>query len=290
MGIDKEKIINGMGDLPTLPSIVQELRKKLVDPKASASDISNIVTNDVAISAKILRLVNSAFYGLERKVESIQHAVAYLGFRNIYNLVLNLTVFKVFSGKLGETGFKWNNFWLHCLATAEASRIIANEVRYKDPDAAFTAGLLHDLGKLVLGYKFPNEFEYIIQKANASKLSFSQAEAGLIEIDHAEIGFITASYWQLPQIIKAVIKHHHQLSSFERTWELISKDLIVDIIIIADVVVQKMGIGANGSFLVPEFPEPPVSRLGINKDIMLGIKEKLDGKKDQLNQILGLIA
>jgi putative nucleotidyltransferase with HDIG domain len=285
-----ENVVKNLQDLPTLPAVVHRLRQALTDQRASAGDIARIITCDVAISAKILKLVNSSYYALEKRVDSIQHAVAYLGFNNVYNLILNLSVLNIFSAKLSASVFKWRDFWHHCAATALTSKIVATQTGYKDIEAAFTAGLLHDLGKVIMGCSFQDAFGDIISKASEEKTSFLDAENKLFKVDHMEVGALASKFWKLPPLVQAAIKHHHTLNSIDRVGLDASKDLVVDIVMVSNSIVQKMGIGMNGSFNeeIP-LPEEPIKRLRITKEQMISIKEKVEEQRSLMSGYLGFI-
>lgn len=290
MELSIENVVKNLQDLPTLPTVVHRLRQALTDQKASAGDIARIITCDVAISTKILKMVNSSYYSLEKRVDSIQHAVAYLGFNNVYNLILNLSVLNIFSAKLSASVFKWRDFWHHCAATALTSKIVASQTGYKDVEAAFTAGLLHDLGKVIMGCSFQDAFAYIISVASEDKISFIDAEKKLSKIDHSEIGALAARFWNLPPLVQATIKHHHTMSTIDRVGLDASKDQVVDIVIVANSIVQKMNIGLNGSFNEePLLPEEPIKRLRITKEQMVAVKDQIEEQRSLMSGYLGFI-
>ncbi|MCS6860553.1 MAG: HDOD domain-containing protein [Abditibacteriales bacterium] len=193
-------------DVPTLPTIVTQVFEVMRRPTSSAHDVEKVVVNDQAISAKILRVANSAFYGFPRRITTIAHAIAILGFNNVQSMILGIAAFDAFRAK------KLNlyDFWKHSIATGTAARFIAQKVQCP-ADEAFTAGILHDVGKLIFVLQAENTYQNVLelQQREESPLSSLEAEQSLLHFTHPEAGAVVAERWALPRRYVAAIAHHH---------------------------------------------------------------------------------
>jgi putative nucleotidyltransferase with HDIG domain len=201
-------IVGSVEDLPVLPRIYLDLRHALTDPDVPLKSIVRIVEQDVGISAKILQLVNSAFFGLPREITSLQTAVSYIGMQLLQNLVLSAEVFHVFEITKPVKGFSFEEVHMHSQLVAKiAGRIPAPAAIH---GAAIIAALLHDVGKLVLATRSPDHFARALRGAREDRVPVFAAEEALIGISHAEVGAYLLSLWGLPSpVVEAVAHHHH---------------------------------------------------------------------------------
>ena len=221
MGIPLLEKISEIKDLPTLPEIVGKLNKAIEDPNTSANDIAMIMADDPAVTAKILRLVNSAYYGrvgANREITSIPYAVARMGFREVKNIVLSLSAFNLFQAKTSIINLR--NFWKHCVSVAITTRVILDFTRATqsaviqvDGDSLYVAGLLHDIGILVMNQYFPKDLEKLVAVSMKTSSPLHMVEQKLLGTDHAELGSLMADRWQLPESICRAIKYHHRSSA-----------------------------------------------------------------------------
>jgi putative nucleotidyltransferase with HDIG domain len=201
--------IDRIKDVPTLPSIVFELNRLLQDPDTSVARISQILEKDQAISLKILKLVNSAFYGFKSKISDVRSAVVMLGFNAVRNAIVSVSVIESFSKKLQLKDFDVTEFWKHSLAVAVTSKNISAKTRTNSPDNCFVGGLLHDVGKVILAQYFPELFVEVWKTAQSENISFQAAEKKVLPTGHAAIGAHLAAKWQLPSgLIEAIGCHH----------------------------------------------------------------------------------
>jgi putative nucleotidyltransferase with HDIG domain len=190
---------------------VFELNRLLQDPDTPITEVADIIEKDQSMSLKILKIVNSAFYGIQSKVNDISSAIILLGFKSVQNAILSLSVIKSFSGQTGLQGFDITEFWKHSLAVAVTSKSLAQKSRKEAPDSCFVAGLLHDIGKVILAQYFRNLFEKVWTAARQDTMSFYDAEKKVSVIDHGTIGAHLAGNWQLPTGLVESIKWHHDL-------------------------------------------------------------------------------
>jgi HD-like signal output (HDOD) protein len=201
-------IVGSVKDLPVLPRTFMALREKLADPNASVKEVVKLVEQDISISAKILQLVNSAFFGLPREISTMNTAVSYLGIDMLQNLVLSAEVFRVFENAAKLPGFSFEELHEHSQLSAKIASHIP--VPAAVHSAAVVAGLLHDVGKLVLATRSPKHFARALEGAAEEKRPLFAVEQDLMGVSHAEVGAYLLGIWGLPcPVVEAVAHHHH---------------------------------------------------------------------------------
>jgi HD-like signal output (HDOD) protein len=201
------RLVGGLKKLPALPAAYTALQRTLADEESGAREVARIIERDIAMSAKVLQLVNSAFFGLSRHVTSVSDAVSYLGFRMIQQLVLGSEVFGG-DGLRSPNGFSLEGLRDHSLLTAGIARgILAGD--QKQAGDAWTAGLLHDIGKLVLAAELPEHLTATASAAKQSGRAPFQVEQELYGVTHAEIGAYLVGVWGLPYPIVEAVGNHH---------------------------------------------------------------------------------
>jgi putative nucleotidyltransferase with HDIG domain len=230
------QVVSNIRNLPTPPIVFHQIQKVIHDPKVSASQIAGILAEDPAMSVKVLKLTNSAFYGLAREIDSVKQAVVIVGLEAVKNLVLSASVLDMFKGKDIDPDFQ-DKFWRHSLATAFCSRILAKHLRKNgivDPDSAFSAGLLHDIGKIVIACFLPQEYAKIKEaRAIDPRAASFEIEEQALGYTHAQIGALLAVQWKLPQKLGESITFHHHPSSAPL------KDSIIYVVHIADYLAKR---------------------------------------------------
>jgi len=230
-----KQVVSNIRNLPTPPIVFHQIQKVINDPMVSAGQIAKILQEDPAMSVKVLKLTNSAFYGLSREIESVKQAVVIVGLEAIKNLVLSASVLDMFKGKDIDQEFQ-DKFWRHSLAVGFCARLLARRARARgmiDPDSAFSGGLLHDIGKVILCCFLPKEHAAVkeARETNAEMESFLLEEQ-VIGYNHSQIGNILAKQWKLPSRLSDAISYHH----FPEACE--SDDLIPYIINVANYVAK----------------------------------------------------
>ncbi len=204
-----KEIISGLDNLPTLPKIYLDLEKALSSERSSMKEIAGIISHDITITAKILQLVNSAFFGLPTTIANISQAVQYLGINIIKSLVIYIKVFSMVDEEPEQRNF-YSHIWEHSYKVANAAKAIAIAENFdqSEVEEAFLSGLLHDIGKIIMT-KLDNYPEKVIAHAKSNNLNFSDAELDLFETSHAEAGAYLLGIWGLPdRLVESVAFHH----------------------------------------------------------------------------------
>ena len=203
------KKLDHIRDIPTLPAIVFELNQHLQNPETSIARVSETIEKDQAMALKILKLVNSVFYGFRSKVSDIKNAVVLLGFNAVRNAIVSVSVVNALPKTLLFQDFEMIDFWKHSLAVAVASKSIAQKAGVDSPDNCFVGGLLHDVGKVILAQYFKDDFAKVWTRMTNEYLPFYEAEQQELSVDHTQIGAYLADRWQLPQGLTDAIRWHH---------------------------------------------------------------------------------
>jgi putative nucleotidyltransferase with HDIG domain len=204
-----ESIIGSMQQLPSLPKSCMEMREALADPDSDSHRIARLVERDPAMSAKVLQLVNSAFFGVARNISDINMAITYLGKSILENLVLSVEIFRVFRPTVSIPGFSLEELHTHAQFTAKMAGHVAGDNAIRR--LGMVAGLLHDVGKLVLAEATPEHFARAIAGAKKEKRPLYEIEEELTGVSHAEVGAYLLSMWGIPYLIVEAVAHHHHL-------------------------------------------------------------------------------
>ncbi len=219
-------------ELATLPTIALEVNRMLADDSVSVQQMIQVIEKDPAIVARILKLVNSSFYGFRSEINNLSHAVVILGFRALRNAVLSVAVNQTFARECKSSSFNVTDFWFHSVAVALVAQKFAEQTGIGEPEEAFTAGLLHDLGKMILVQYFPEEFALIWQEQQESGCSSFAAEKLIVETNHCQIACRVARKWLLPQSLLDVFQYHHdmpeELENRELTLLVHGADIVVN--------------------------------------------------------------
>lgn len=228
---DIVKKLNEIKDLPTLPVITFEVNKMLANDRITVDKLSKTIEKDQVIVSKLLKLVNSSFFGVRSRVGSVSEAVVRLGFNSVRNVIVSVSVFESLTLDGETTDFNIQDFWTHSVAVAITSRYLSEKSRIQDPDDCFVGGLLHDIGMIIIARYFPDILIRLIHRVKEDRISIYDAEHALIPIRHNKIGEIIAKRWQLPQALCDTLKYHHTPNKYAVNPELLTLVHLGDIIV-----------------------------------------------------------
>jgi putative nucleotidyltransferase with HDIG domain len=267
--------LQSISTIPTLPTVIEQITRLLQNPKTSAEEIGKAITTDQALASKVLKLVNSAFYGFPGRIATITHAVVILGFSTVKNIVLTASIFDAFRKKTsGRSGFDIEQFWYHSIACGAAAQSIAKFIGSTEREEAFIAGLIHDIGKIILCQYLPEDFADAIQYANEKEILFFQAENVLFDCTHQEIGGFLAERWNLPKNLQSAIKYHHAPSSNRDNY------VITSIVHCADIFIRALDYGNGGDSKIPLMADNVWKNLGLEnaplQTLFDNINEEID--------------
>lgn len=206
----KERL-DALPDLPTLPRVVLEVNRMMAEQDVSVGRMCEVIERDQVMVARILKLVNSSFYGFQSQINTVSHAVVILGFKTMQNAILSVSIIESFPIKKEVEGFELTSFWEHSVAVAVISMKLAEMEKMQNPEEYFTAGLLHDIGKVVMVNFFPEMFVQVWQTMKAKNIPFHRAEADYLDTSHAKIGNYLARKWRLPDALVDTIRCHHDI-------------------------------------------------------------------------------
>ena len=261
MALDAARLratIESITDLPTLPVVVAKITSQIANPATNAADIGRLIEQDQALTGKVLRLVNSAYYGFPKQIKSIQHAVVILGFNKVKTIIITASVFGAFRGRR-PGGLDLRRFWQHSLAVAIASKVVAERLGAGHAaEDAFIGGLLHDIGKVVMDQYQPNIYAPIVKYANDKGILLVDAEQEVMGLTHATIGQWMMEKWRLPPGIVRMVAEHHSPAAIQDRRELIAS------IHVGDIVTRALGVGNGGDQRIPALE--PVISTGYNID------------------------
>lgn len=244
---DPKKIIDRIDDLPTLPRTVLKITELVNDPKSSAKDLARVITDDQILTARLLKLVNSSFYGIPQRISTVTGAIVLIGFDAIRNLLLTTSVFDLFASRNRnrKKQQEQEKFWDHSLGCAVGAKVIGNYLRHDNIEELFVAGLLHDIGKIVEMMFQPDEFSKVVAAIRRENILMITAENKILGYSHTEIGKLLAEKWNLPAKLVQIIAHHHQPNDAG------SFAMEASIVHLADIFCRALNMGFGGDNKIP---------------------------------------
>ncbi|MDC8760091.1 HDOD domain-containing protein [Janthinobacterium fluminis] len=272
-----EDIIKRIHDLPSLPVVVIELLSTMEQEDIDVHLLADKITLDQSLTAKTLRLANSSFYGMQSKVTSIQQAIAVLGFHSIRTLVTACSVTGGIAPLPGNR-FDFQCFWRHSVATAVAAKALAPRLR-QNAETAFTAGLLHDLGTLVLATRFPAQYEEVASWRRQHDCGSAEAERAVFGLDHAAVGSALAAYWKFPAAIQSAVALHHEL----REQDVVSLPLTIHV---ANILAHALDLSGQEDDLVPPLSQRVWRTLALSDEVFLELFRDTELAFQDMSQIL----
>jgi putative nucleotidyltransferase with HDIG domain len=225
--------IESIDSLPTISGMLRRLLEVLQNPRISLGEISNFIENDPALAMRVLKMINSPIYGFPRRISSVNQAVILLGINVVKGLLLGVSVFDLI--QKGMVGL-----WEHSMACAIAARLISKEKGLKEPEEVSAAGVLHDVGKVILALRFQKEYEEIVASALGNDTSILAAEKEFFGLTHADAGAWMGQKWNFPKTLVDTIAHHHDPSAARVA------PVEAAIVHVADTIVRARGLGFAG--------------------------------------------
>ena len=267
---EMRRMVEKITSLPTLPGSVTRITRMLDNPEATAGEIGKEISKDQVLSAKVLKLVNSGFYGFSQPVSTIPHAMVLLGYNVVKTLVLSTSVLDMMAKSL-------EGLWQHSLACARTCGIIARHLDMEDPEEISVTGLLHDLGKVVLEEKMEEAFQEILARVEEENMLFYEAEEEVMEVTHANVGGWLLEKWQLPSQLVEPIMYHHSFHASRRHADRTA------VIHLADILVRAEGFGSGGDRRIPVLAPDAMDTLKLEHS---HLQEIMDDMVDQMRDVV----
>lgn len=275
--VTMERVLRDVRQLPSLSVVVRELLDSFEGDNVRIPQLVNKINRDQGLAARVLRVANSAFYGFPGNIGSINEAVVVLGFHAVRSLALASGIIGQFSPSEGRQ-FDRLAFWQHAIGTGVAARVLANTLG-RNAEEAFAAGLLHDVGKLVLDAHFHEDFCAVLAHLKSNDSTMLEAEKSVLGMDHATIGYEVARQWKFPTAIQQAIRDHQHPDAQ-------TASMLTDMVHVANVLVHALEIGNGGDDIVPKLSEAAWLRLGIHWEELGVLLKEIERQNAGANLLL----
>lgn len=278
MNKDLEQIIMAAGDLPTIPIVATKVMQLMEDESATADDLAKVVASDPAVAARVLKISNSSFYGCQRQIQTLPHAIMMLGFVTLKSVVVAASVKQVYH----PFGLTEKLLWEHSFGAGLAARIIASDTRQVNAEEAFLGGLFHDLGKIIMNFLDKDTFLEAMQRCYNDGLAFDKVEKHLFPYSHEEVGALVIKKWNFPDHLMKAVMAHHSLSLPDEDDPYLMR--LTCVVSLANIFCHRFGIGTiGGEEDIDVTATLPATTLGLSAErietLLSNFKEAYD--KDQ---------
>lgn len=278
MGTELERvtrILAQVEDIPTLPTTVAQVLQIVDDPNCSAGRLGTLVASDPSLAARVLRLANSAYYGFPRAISAVPQAITLLGFATLRNVALSSAVFDLFRPGKGQQ-LDMVALWKHSIGAAAAAKLVARRVRFTPLEKAFTAGLLHDIGKVLIARYLHSSMERILGLVQSEGICIGDAEQRVLGVSHPAFGAWLAARWSFPSSLVDAIAFHHHPAHAEENLPLAA------ITAIGDLLARRANIGSGGDELPREVDPLVLQTLGLNEADLDELCAALAAREDDI--------
>ncbi len=274
------EIINSTIEIATLPEITIQIIQVVQDPRSTAHDLHKIVRNDPALSSRVLRVVNSAFYGLPGQIGSIDRAIMLLGLNAVKNIAIAASLSKMFDTPVTSDDFTGKRLWTHSVAVGATNKLITSAIGLALPDESFLAGLIHDIGLVAILQCKSQAIPKMVQMVKAG-VSFLQAENEILQTNHQEIGAALSAKWKFPRSFQFVTGYHH------KPRELAEENrLLTSVTCLADQLCTRTGFGLIENENMPDISQDLADEIGISPEQIDAISSRIE---EELEVVKALI-
>jgi putative nucleotidyltransferase with HDIG domain len=257
----QRRVLKRVKDIPSLPQFVVETLNKLDDPKSSASDVGTRLSKDEGLVLRVLRLANSAYYGLSRRITGVSDAISFLGFKTVKSIVLAASVYKFMDSAFTGYSLDRGELWKHSQGVAATSRYLCEKLRIGDPEEAYIGGLMHDIGKIVLNDYVRFGYSIILRLVEEDGVPFCEAERQVLGFDHAQVGGLVMEQWNLPDAYSYITTFHH--SPWSAPKEAGECQGVIDIVHVCNAMCIMLGVGIGADGMQYNISTDSLERLGI---------------------------
>lgn len=276
-----DRICNRIYEISTLPQVAARVMEVASDPKSGALELKEAMEIDAALSSRVLRCVNSSAYATSERITSLQHAVTFLGFKEVRNLAMTASVSKLFTGDVSIGAYQRGALWRHLVSVGICSRLIAHRLNEVEAEEAFLAGLLHDVG-IVLEDQYLNDHFVQVMESLSDDSILCDVETEVIGFSHARLGGKLAEAWRFPRPAADAILHHHDSTRYKG-----GNQKIVQCIEVANYACSVKGITSVGPNLV-RFPQGAIEGLSLTRSDFVAIVKDLDAELRSKQELFNL--
>jgi putative nucleotidyltransferase with HDIG domain len=252
--------------------------------KTSAKDLANFIMNDQAISVRVLRIANSAYYNMSKKIDSISRAIVLIGFKEIISLALGTGIFSTFSKKGGDTPIDMTAFWKHSIGVGFAAGKIARQRRKIPDESTILMGLLHDIGKMIFCLYFPNEYAEVLEKTSNEQTPLYKIEKRCLGLDHAEMAYLLMKRWNFPNSLIQPARYHHNPSECPK--QQVDMAMVVHL---ANFICHRSGIGQSGNNNI-NTDNKILRKLRLSDENVRTLTEELESEQGEVEDFLAALS
>ena len=274
--------VKKVSSIATLPEVTAKIISTVENPKSTASELHRIVSHDPALVTRIMKVVNSAFYGLPGQIGSIERAIVLLGLNAIKNIAVAASLGQLFRGAKLCEGFTAKDLWTHCIAVGVTARELAKQMKLPVADEAFLAGMIHDVGLLISLQTTPEQLRQVCEAAKTSERSFIDLEREVMGMDHQQLGTCLAEQWRFPKNCQLVAGHHHQPSKLGD-----GNRLLVSLVYVADTICCQSSHGFNLTAMHQRLDELELRDVQLDSTLVMRTAANLDELVKVASTLLG---
>lgn len=279
-----DSLIQGVSEVPSLPLFYSRLDEAINHPRSSITDIAKIISEDQGLTARILKLANSPLFGYFSKIDTITQAVTIIGVQQVRDLALAISVMGIFKG-IPEDLITMEIFWKHSIGCGLTARVLATSQRDPNLERFFVAGILHDIGRLVMFLRIPEICREMLDTSRTEGISLFEAERQRLGFDHAAVGGALLRMWKIPARVTEPVEHHHSCNlagQYPRETAILH---------CADMIAHGLELGSSGDTIAPRLDPAAWERLSISQFQLPALIKQIDDQYEEITSVLqGAIA
>lgn len=279
MVLDAASLVRSVSTVASLPSIYDRLRTVISRPLSSARDIGGVVSEDPGLTARLLKLVNSAFFGFPGRIDTVSRAITIVGTHQLSDLTLATSVIKAFDS-VPQDLVDMTSFWCHSLAVGVCARVIASQRREDNVERFFVAGMLHDIGLPIMYMKLPREMRQILERSKATGELLDTVEKAVLSYDHTDVGRFLLKGWNLPESLQEAVHFHHHP---ERAQHFPVEAAAIHL---ADLIATALDMGSGGEYWVPPLDVKAWDFLGLNINTIPAMWDEIQCQYEDVVKIM----
>ncbi len=281
MTLSAEKIVTRTLKVATLPAVALKFSEAINNPLTTNQELERIISEDSALASRLLLIANSALYSFPSEIDTINKSITIIGQKQLHEIVLSCSIVNMFAG-ISQDIVDMEKFWEHSIAVATASRLLSFYRREINIERSFTAGLLHDIGRLIIFLELPSQANDIMAQSAESNKLLHKIELDVLGFDHARLGAMLLKKWKLPERLVSSVAYHHSPSATKGDF------VAPSITHIADIICHALNLGSSGEKFIPQLNTKAWDALGLSREILPQLIEQLDIQySDAVKFVLG---